>query len=258
MLEQVLRTLQRAAWRLGVNGPAYYCPACQNRVQHFEPYGIVPRPNARCPICGSTERERAQVLMLQRKIFPALTQRSGLRILHFAPEAGIERVLRGLPGSHYTSADVQPGRAMRQLDLTALDLSRASVEFIFISHVLEHIDNDRRAIQEMHRVLSPGGVAFVEVPVLRATTYEDAGLTSPGARLDAFGQDDHVRICGLDYADRLREAGFRVESLSVREEFTADEVRQMALSVTLPPGFEKAMPPRYERHHDVSWVCHKA
>lgn len=155
------------------------------------------------------------------------------------------------------SADVKPGRAMRQLDLTALDLPHASVDFIFISHVLEHIENDRRAMQEMHRVLSAGGAAFVEVPVLRATTYEDASLTSPDDRFKAFGQDDHVRICGLDYADRLRQAGFRVESLSVGEEFTSDEIERMRLSAKIPLEVQRAMPPRYERHYDVSWLCHK-
>lgn len=155
------------------------------------------------------------------------------------------------------SADVKPGRAMRQLDLTALDLPHASVDFIFISHVLEHIENDRRAMQEMHRVLSAGGVAFVEVPVLRVTTYEDASLTSPDDRFKAFGQDDHVRICGLDYADRLRQAGFRVESLSVGEEFTSDEIERMRLSAKIPLEVQRTMPPRYERYYDVSWLCHK-
>lgn len=235
--------LRRVAWRLRHFGLARYCPACKGRVRRFQPYGVTPRPDARCPICGSTERERAQVLLLRRRILPVLASKRGLRILHIAPEAAVERVLRALPEARYVTGDLAR-RSMLRLDLTGLALRDASIDFIFISHVLEHIEDDCGAIQEMHRVLRPGGTAFVEVPVLRAATYEDFSITSPADRREAFGQDDHVRICGLDYADRLTQAGFVVESLSVTQEFTPREIGRMRL---VPKGVEP-----------VSWLCYKS
>lgn len=245
MLGRIRRKLKRITWRLRHFGLARYCPVCKGCVRRFEPYGVTPRPDARCPICGSTERERVQVLLLRRRILPILVRQRGLRILHIAPEAGVERVLRALPDARYVSADLAR-RSTLKLDLTALPVLDASIDFIFISHVLEHIEDDRRAIQEMYRILRPGGAAFIEVPVHRATTYEDFTITSPAGRREAFGQDDHVRICGLDYGDRLTRAGFHIEPLWVTREFTAREIGRMRLSSAVPKEVEP-----------VSWLCHK-
>jgi SAM-dependent methyltransferase len=146
---------------------------------------------------------------------------------------------------------------MLTFDLTALSFADASFDFVFASHVLEHIQDDRRAMAEMFRVLSPGGLAFVEVPVLAQHTYEDATITDPAARLAAFGQSDHVRICGLDYEERLRNAGFDVTPLWVKKEFSATELSTMRLIAEIPPEVQAQMPPRYECHHDVAWLCEK-
>lgn len=186
-----------------------------------------------------------------------MPRRPGLRVLHFAPEAGIARELRAIPGVRYTSADIDPQRAMRRLDLTALELDDASVDLIFISHVLEHIVDDRRAMHELFRVLSPGGLAFVEVPVLRRVTHEDPTVTSPNGRRSEYGQSDHVRVCGLDYAERLVRAGFRVEALEVTEQFSSAEIERMRLRVELPEAMRLAAPDWYEGHHEVSWLCRK-
>jgi hypothetical protein len=57
-------------------------------------------------------------------------------------------------------------------------------------------------------------LAVLQVPISLelSATYEDASIITPGARLQAFGQMDHVRIYGSDYAKRLSEAGFQVSS----------------------------------------------
>jgi hypothetical protein len=69
------------------------------------------------------------------------------------------------------------------------------------------------AMAELFRVLAPGGHAVVMVPIEmdRPKTYEDASIDSAAGRDVAFGHPYHVRICGADYPDRLRRAGFGVK-----------------------------------------------
>ncbi len=84
---------------------------------------------------------------------------------------------------------------------------------VLCSHVLEHVDDDHRALAEIARVLCPGGTALLLVPIdkSRAETYEDPTITSPREREKAFRQYDHVRLYGLDFTDRVRAAGLDVE-----------------------------------------------
>lgn len=119
---------------------------------------------------------------------------------------------------------------------------QTSFDRIFVSHVLEHIEDDRRAMAEMLRVLAPEGVAFVEVPVLRQTTIEDPTVRDRAGRKAAFGQSDHVRVCGTDCGERLREAGFVVQPLSVREPSSVAELARSRLLLELPEAARGADP----------------
>jgi SAM-dependent methyltransferase len=140
--------------------------------------------------------------------------RPGQLTLHVAPEPPLARWLSNLsaPGE-YLSIDLD-GPAMRRMDLTALDLPDASKTLVWCSHVLEHIPDDRKAMREMWRVLRPGGLAVIQVPLRGPTTYEDSSITTPQERRKAFMQEDHVRIYGMDVAGRLQQAGFTVDARS--------------------------------------------
>jgi SAM-dependent methyltransferase len=87
-------------------------------------------------------------------------------------------------------------------------------DVVIANHVLEHIDDDRKAMRELVRVLKPGGIALLTAPInpTRQSTYEDASITDPAARAAHFNAPDHRRYYGLDFADRLIEAGLRVET----------------------------------------------
>src|SRR4029077_8850135 len=88
-----------------------------------------------------------------------------------------------------------------------MDLPDSYFYLILCSHVLEHVPDDRAAMSELRRVLAPGGLALVLTPYRpEVPTYEDPSVSSPLDRMVAFGQQDHVRIYGMDLADRLREA----------------------------------------------------
>jgi SAM-dependent methyltransferase len=250
MTRQLLRKL--ANW-----GSQRYCPACGSHSRRFGTYGSPPRPDARCLICNSSERERAQVLTLQSEVLPKLRAKPHLRVLHIAPEPGVARVLRSIPGVSYMSGDFAPGRAMAVMDLTALPLSDGAADLIFVSHVLEHIPDDRRAISELFRVLSPGGIAFVEVPVLRLKTFEDPRVERPEERLRVFGQTDHVRICGLDYGDRLRNVGFEVTTLGSSTQFSEAQDRKMRLITRVSLNADDRQPAGFEQLHEIRWLCTK-
>ena len=179
-----------------------------------------------CRNCGSMERHRLCWLWLAR----SGVLDSGLRtIAHFAPDRGIAARLRALPNVEYRTADLQEGRADEQVDVTNIPWADGSIDLLICSHVLEHVPDDRQAMRELCRVLSPTGYALLEVPVIAETTREDPTLTDPAERLRQFGQADHVRVYGRDYYDRLHESGFVVEHHDVRKLVTNEERERYGL-----------------------------
>jgi predicted SAM-dependent methyltransferase len=167
------------------------------------------RPGQRCPSCGARERHRHLWLYLRDKT-DFFSER--LRVLHFAPERPLEQRFAALSNLDYVSTDLDRSRAMVKADITALPFSDRSFDVILCSHVLEHVVDDRRALRELFRVLKPSGWAVVQVPTSRrlSETFEDPTIVSPEDRERVYGQTDHVRIYGRDFAERVREAGFTV------------------------------------------------
>jgi SAM-dependent methyltransferase len=136
-------------------------------------------------------------------------------ILHIAPEEALRTRFTAVQGLNYLSADIDATDAMVKMDITDIDFPGNSFDIIFCSHVLEHVLDDRKAIQEFYRVLSPGGYLVAIVPDYADKTFEDPTVTSPEERERVFGQRDHVRIYGKDFIERLRDAGFEVEVITI-------------------------------------------
>ncbi len=171
-----------------------------------------------CPRCDSLDRHRLLWLYLHNctNIF-----RERLRVLHFAPEAIIQKKLRASPNLEYTSADLDSPLAMVSLDITDIPYAENTVDVILCSHVLEHIPDDRKAMSELYRILKPVGGALLQVPfdAERFETFEDPNVVDPKERERLFGQFDHVRVYGRDFKDRLEHAGF-----TLRRECYAQEL----------------------------------
>ncbi|MFG5410634.1 class I SAM-dependent methyltransferase [Piscinibacter sakaiensis] len=168
-----------------------------------------------CPSCGSLERHRLMQLYFEQRT--DLFGEQPLRVLHFAPEACFVRQLDGNPRIDYVSADLSAPNAKHRIDITDIPFADDSFDVVICSHVLEHIPDDHRAMRELRRVLRPSGWALLQVPIDPALqlTYEDPSITDPQERERLFGQVDHVRWYGQDYAARLAENGFTVQ----REDF---------------------------------------
>jgi predicted SAM-dependent methyltransferase len=184
------------------------CPICGH-------YGVMigvghpPRWDARCASCGSRERHRLLWLWATRT---GANRLAGKRILHFAPEKALRRALCHNPG--YETADLHQPNVTYQVDIASLPIPDSNYDVVIANHVLEHVDDDRQAMREVFRVLRPGGIALLTVPVnpSRTTTYENTSITRPVERQAHFNAPDHRRFYGLDFADRLNEAGFAVET----------------------------------------------
>ena len=215
---RVLRRLLAAAWR----DPGQFtsrrlprlCPICGYRGV-FVSVGRPPRRDVRCPSCGSRERHRLMHLWVTEGGGDRL---AGKRILHFAPEKAVRQQMRG--NKLYETADLYESDVTHPVDITDTALAAASYDVVIAHHVLEHILDDRAAMREMFRILKPGGVAILSTPInaSRRDTYENPSITDPALRTLHFSAPDHKRYYGLDFADRLTEAGFSVETFRMPPE----------------------------------------
>ena len=192
-----------------------YCPICRNWFRSFEPFGIIPRPNARCPVCSSLERHRSVWYFFENQT--NLFDKSPKSMLHVAPELEFERRLRRFPGIKYISADLYSPKAMLRMDITNVPCADNCFDVIYCSHVLEHIPDDRRAKGELSRVLKHNGWAVILVPITSQETFEDPSEANPIKRLNLFGQEDHIRRYGPDIQERLEQEGFTVRCYSMTE-----------------------------------------
>jgi SAM-dependent methyltransferase len=209
----MMEFLARALGLSGSKGASFarLCNVCGYRGR-FQAAGKPRRIDARCPKCGSAERYRLLALWLDRDG----SFLKSAHVLHFAPEAGLAAMLK-TRGGRYESGDIAPGKADRVLNIEAIAAPDASYDCVVCSHVLEHVD-DKKALLEIYRVLKPGGVALIMLPVIEgwAKTYENPELVSREDRKRHYGQSDHLRYYGADVRDRIRGCGFALD------EFTAE------------------------------------
>ncbi len=211
---------------LAYRGRRVVCPCCDRSFDRFRAHRA--RPQAKCPRCGSLERHRLLWLYLERTTD---LRSAPLSVLHFAPEYFVQRRFRALPNLRYVSADIDSPIAMDRVDITRMPYGDAAFDLVLCSHVLEHVDDDRKAIAEIERVLRPGARAILMSPIdySRPVTLEDPTISSPAERERVFGQADHVRLYGRDFPERVADAGFEVEVVPYLERVAEDVVERYGL-----------------------------
>lgn len=210
---------------LAYAGRGVECPVCGAHYRRFMPYGYVnPRGNALCPRCLALERHRLMWLYLKNETDFFETP---ARLLHVAPERCFLKRFEKLPALDYVTADLESPLAKVKMDIQRIPFPDGEFDVIFCNHILEHVDDDRRAMREMYRVMRPGGWGIMLSPVNmeRETTYEDPSITDPAERERHFGQKDHLR----DYGRRLSEAGFDVEEIDYVRSLSPEAVKLYGL-----------------------------
>ena len=184
------------------------CPICKSHYRQFLPYGrINPRPNALCPNCLSLERHRLIWLYLQEE---TNFFQMKLNVLHIAPEPCFMQRFERQHGDTYITADIESPLAKVKMDIHQIPFGENHFDVVLCNHVLEHVQDDIKAMSEIKRVLKPGGWAILQVPFFSPVpdvTIEDSSIIDPRQREKAFGQDDHVRMFGKDYPQRIEKAG---------------------------------------------------
>ncbi len=225
-----LSYLARPFLALALKGSRYTDPIDGRQFRKFLPYGYVnPRENVLSPSTLSLERHRLLWLFLKSKTSffhePA-------KLLHFAPEQAFYKRFKKLSHLNYTTTDLNSPLADVKADICALPFEDNTFDVILCNHVLEHIPDDQKAMKELFRVMKPGGWGVFQVPqdLKRDKTFEDNSITDKKERARIFGQYDHVRIYGLDYFDKLRNAGFRVEEVDLTGTMPEKEVDRYRLA----------------------------
>jgi len=204
-----------------LKGNAYTDPIDGKSFRKFLPYGYgIQRPNVLSPSTLSLERHRLLWLYLNNETNFFSEKK---KVLHMAPEQCFLKRFRKL-NHDYITADLYSPIADVKADITKLPFEDDSFDVVFCNHVLEHIPDDTKAMQELYRVMKKGGMGIFQIPqdLNRETTFEDDSITDPKERAKIFGQYDHVRVYGRDYFNKLRSIGFKVDEVNYTEKLSAE------------------------------------
>ena len=214
-----------------LKGDRYTDPIDGKSYRKFLPYGYgKQRENALSPSTLSLERHRLMWLFLRDET-DFFTSKQKQKVLHIAPEQCFLDIFRNQNNLDYTTSDINSPIADVKADICNLPFENNSYDIIFCNHVLEHIADDTRAMQELFRVLKPGGMGIFQIPqdLSRKKTFEDNTIVDKKERAKIFGQYDHVRIYGLDYFEKLRAIGFKVEEIDYTKKIEQKEMKRFCL-----------------------------
>lgn len=211
-------------------GSKYTDPIDGSSFRGFLPYGYHNvRKNALSPSTYSLERHRLLWLFLKTDTNFFSAEK---KVLHFAPEQAFYKRFRDMENLDYTTTDLESPIADVRADICQLPFESNVFDIILCNHVLEHIQDDLKAIKELFRVMKPGGMGIFQIPLdaNRKNTFEDNSITNPKQRAKIFGQYDHVRIYGMDYFERLKSCGFKVEKVDFTKTLSYAQITKYCLS----------------------------
>ena len=215
----------------------FFCPVCNKKVKDFlklsdyfdnmmEKYEYVHsifcaetmnRKAYACPHCNASDRDRLYAIYLNKK-FQTLTRKK-YTFLDIAPAKVLTDFIKKFDFIQYRSADLSMEGVDDKIDITDMNIyADNSFDIILCSHVLEHIEDDRKAMSELYRILKPEGFAIVMVPInlYLKEDFENSEYKTEAERWKYFGQDDHVRLYSKNgFVNKLTQTGFKVYQLGL-------------------------------------------
>ncbi|SFN79593.1 Methyltransferase domain-containing protein [Paenimyroides ummariense] len=220
----------RPVLAFALKGNRFTDPIDGKSFRTFLPYGYGnQRNNVLSPSTLSLERHRLLWLYLKNETDFFSKQ---LKVLHFAPEQAFYNRFIKQKNLDYTTTDLESPLADVKADICNLPFESDLYDVILCNHVLEHIPDDTKAMQELYRILKPGGMAILQIPqdLSREKTFEDNSIIDKKERAKIFGQYDHVRVYGRDYFDKLRRIGFKVDEVNYTAKLSKEEVEKYCLA----------------------------
>lgn len=186
-------------------GKQHLCSICNFKMKKWVQ---LPNQDNLCPKCGSLSRDRRLYSILNQEYL--LNQN---KVLDFSPSRALFRKLKQKKQIDYTASDLSGDFiADKQFDITSINQVNNFYDLIICFHVLEHVIDDYKAMEELYRVLKINGTVLIQTPFKEGEIYEDNTITSARERLEHFGQEDHVRIYSIKgLQNRLEKTGFTVE-----------------------------------------------
>jgi len=185
------------------SGGNHLCNICSKRLNQFV---TIYDEDLLCPNCGSRSRTR--------RLYDTLKNNNVLHgnVLHFSPNKILYSKFKNLDIEYFSTDFEDEFTADYRYDITAIPKEDNFFDVIICYHVLEHIEDDTKAISELHRVLKPSGSCYIQTPFKDGEIYEDRSIRNPADREKAFGQKDHVRIYSIKGLERrLDKVGFSIE-----------------------------------------------
>jgi len=194
-------------------GDRFECNCCQRSFRELLPKAS--RQNAECPYCGSLERTRLLLYYLQNE---TSVMQQKLKVLHFAPEPALYKTLSH-QNPNYIDGDIHPAYANHIVDITDIPFGKDHFDLIICSHVLAHVPEERKAIQELVRVLAPTGKANIltYINAAEADTIDHDWINTPELRKEYYGEPDCLRWHGRNFKKVLAREGFKVKQIDYRK-----------------------------------------
>lgn len=221
-----LKTLFKKSY---FKGDKYFCPICNSNLRALVPIGrdsvlyteleIIGAGlrNAGCGVCGSTDKERLLYIYLVGLITKFKSENKSLKVLHVAPELAIKDLFKDQENIFYVAGDYFADGYEYPSDVISLNIEETKYDsnqfdLIICCHVLEHVYDDQKAINEIFRILNKNGKAILQVPISMVIndTIEISEKRSNLLNNHLYGQEDHLRLYGKDYLQNLKNAGFQV------------------------------------------------
>lgn len=237
MIKAFLRNIRTIIRKIIYRGDKFICPYCNFKSNGFYKIGQVHQANiihniigtgvrnGGCYSCDSVDRDRLLYAYFNNEI-DIFKDNLNLSILHLAPEWRLSELFLKHKYKMYVCRDkFMPGykypKHTINMDVLDIKFNDNTFDWVICNHVLEHISDDKKAMNEIYRVLKVGGKAILQVPVSNTLeeTYENPNVTTDEDRIQHYGQFDHVRIYGQDYVARLTAVGFKVERINISDKY---------------------------------------